>query len=209
MTYAHRLQRWNRWYDHAPEELRFQLVIWGLIAVGAINMLLTIAVGFPFALLLVLAIIAVAAVRVPHRLGWVQGGEAEGGDAPRMAIAAPGWVHDVNRWYDGLSEFTRPFVILAALVIPGAINMALTIANGFPFGLLFLLALLVLLAIRAPYAAGWYTQPGSGAVPSLALTPRAPQLGSDAGPSSPSPPPHRTEPAAVEARDASSPSGPA
>ncbi len=65
MTYADRLQRWNRWYDETPDDWRFHLVVWGLVAVGTINMFLTIAVGFPFALLLVLAILAIAAVRYP------------------------------------------------------------------------------------------------------------------------------------------------
>ena len=37
--------------------------------VGAVNMLLTIAVGFPFALLIGIAIVAIAWVRVPYALG--------------------------------------------------------------------------------------------------------------------------------------------
>ena len=48
MNYADRLARWNSWYDHAPESWRFQMVVlWPLLAIGAINMLLTIAIGFP------------------------------------------------------------------------------------------------------------------------------------------------------------------
>ena len=42
-------------------------------------------------------------------------------------------MHDLNRWYDGLPESRRPLVLLAALAIPGALNMLLTIAAGFPF----------------------------------------------------------------------------
>lgn len=207
MTYAHRLQRWNHWYDSTPEQWRFHLVVWALVIVGAINMLLTIAVGFPFALLLVLAVIVLAAVRVPHVLGWVRDGDADGAPAPRMEIEAPAWVHGVNRWYDGLSEFSRPFVILAALAIPGAINMALTISNGFPFGLLFLLALLVLLAIRAPYAAGWYKAPAGAAGPSLELTPQPPQLGRDETLPPPSPAP-RADPAGIARHDSSATEAP-
>ena len=77
MTYADRVQRWNRWYDRTPEPWRFHVMVWALLIVGAVNMLLTIAVGFPFGLLLVLAIAAIAAVRVPHALGWVRTGEAD------------------------------------------------------------------------------------------------------------------------------------
>ncbi len=161
--------------------MRFQLVAWTLVVIGAVNMLLTIAFGFPFGLLLVLAIAAMAVVRVPHALGWLRTGDeaaaaAGGGGAARMEIEAPSWVHDVNRWYDGLPEARRPLVLLAALAIPGALNMLLTIAAGFPFGLLFLLALLALIAIRAPYVAGWYKEPAAAPAPALAGAPQAPRI---------------------------------
>src|SRR3712207_2415258 len=130
MAYADRLHHWDLWYDRVPEQWRFHLVVWALVVVGALNMLLTIAVRFPFGLLLVLAIAAIAAVRVPYALGWVktegEASAAEGG--ARLEIAAPSWVLKVNRWYDGLPEHIRPLVLLAALAIPGAVNMALTIA---------------------------------------------------------------------------------
>lgn len=181
MTYADRLHRWNLWYDRAPEQWRFQLVVWALVAVGAANMLLTIAVRFPFGLLLMLAIAAIAAVRVPHALGWVKAeGEASAaGGGARLEIAAPSWVLGVNRWYDGLPEHIRPFVLLAALAVPGAINMALTMFGGFPFGLLFLLAVLAVTAIRAPYAAGWVKETPAAPAPhpSLSVAPPAPRIG--------------------------------
>jgi hypothetical protein len=182
MTNADRLQRWNQWYDRTPERWRFQLAVWALVAVGVVNMLLTVAVGFPFALLVGLAIIAMAAVRVPYALGWLRegGGAANDGAAgARMEIEAPSWVLRVNRWYDGLDETQRPFVVLAALVIPGAINMLLTFASGFPFGLLFLLAVLALVAIRAPYSAGWFKGSLEAAGPALAMEPAAPRIGDE------------------------------
>jgi pyruvate/2-oxoglutarate dehydrogenase complex dihydrolipoamide acyltransferase (E2) component len=181
-THADRLHRWNRQYERTPQEMRFQLVAWTLVVIGAVNMLLTIAFGFPFGLLLVLAIAAMAVVRVPHALGWLRTGDEAaadaggGGGAARMEIEAPSWVHDVNRWYDGLPEARRPLVLLAALAIPGALNMLLTIAAGFPFGLLFLLALLALIAIRAPYVAGWYKEPAAAPAPALAVAPQAPRI---------------------------------
>ena len=170
MTNADRLQRWNSWYERTPEQWRFQLVVWALVVVGAVNMLLTIAVGFPFALLVGLAIAAIAAVRVPYALGWVRtdGGDSAAGGA-RLEIEAPSWVIRANRWYDGLDDTQRPLVLLAALAIPGALNMLLTFAGVVPFGLLFLLALLALTAIRAPYTAGWLKEPPA---PALAETPR-------------------------------------
>ena len=172
MTNADRLQRWNQMYDQTPERWRFQLAVWALVAIGVVNMLLTVAVGFPFALLVGLAIAAMAAVRVPYALGWLRtdGGENPAAGGARLEIKAPSWVLGANRWYDGLDDTQRPLVLLAALVIPGAINMLLTFAGGFPFGLLFLLAVLALIAIRAPYAAGWFKgapTPGPGATPRI------------------------------------------
>jgi hypothetical protein len=188
MTNADRLQRWNHWYEQTPELWRFQIIVWTLLLVGAVNMLLTIAVGFPFALLVGIAIAAIAAVRVPYVLGWVRNGDHAG---PRLEIGAPSWVLQVNRWYDGLDEQQRPLVLLAALAIPGAINMWLTFAGGFPFGLLFLLAVLAVVAIRAPYTAGWFKEsPGTAAAaavpsPARAATPpaasTAPRLGGGSG----------------------------
>jgi type III secretory pathway component EscV len=184
MTNAERLQRWNQMYERTPEPWRFQLVVWALVIIGAVNMLLTIAVGFPFALLLGLAIAAMAVVRVPYAMGWLKAdGGAEEGAGARMEIRAPDWVLRVNRWYDGLDEMQRPLVLLAALAIPGALNMLLTFAGGFPFGLLFLLAVLAVIAVRAPYAAGWLNEkPAAGATvgaPALAVGREAPRLGND------------------------------
>jgi hypothetical protein len=162
MTFAQRLEQWNLWYDGVPEEWRFQMLVWPLIVVGAINMILTIAMGFPFGFLVLLAILAAAVVRVPYLVGWVKPAAAGGaGPAmePKISIAAVPWVWDANVWYDGLPETRRPWVILAVLAVAGAINMVLTIHTGFSFGILFLLALLGLILIRAPYTAGWLIPP--------------------------------------------------
>ena len=64
MTFGERFHRWNLWYDELPQEWRFQFVLWPLIALGAINILLTVSSRFPFGLLLLLGIIFVVAVRV-------------------------------------------------------------------------------------------------------------------------------------------------
>lgn len=166
---AEQLVQWNQWYDRAPPDWRFQVVLWPLLALGAINLLLTVWVGFPFALLVVLGIAFVAAVRVPYVLGWVVpgGGTVVEGSAPAMfQIEGANWIVDLNRRYDALPEIQRFLVFPAILLIAGAINMMLTISRGFPFGLLFLLALLILVGIRAPYAAGWFrTSPTSGIGP--------------------------------------------
>ena len=181
MTNADRLQRWNHWYERTPETWRFQIVVWTLVIVGAVNMLLTIAIGFPFALLVGIAMVAIACVRVPYVLGWVRTDGEAAADArgARLEVEAPSWVLRLNRWYDGLDEMQRALALLTALAIPGALNMLLTMAGGFPFGLLFLLAVLAIIAIRAPYTAGWYTEPSEAGTPALSVAPQAPRIGDE------------------------------
>lgn len=72
MTETDRLYRWNRWYDQQPEVWRSQIIVWFLVALAAFNTALSIWTGFPFLLLVVLAIAAIALVRVPYRMGWLQ-----------------------------------------------------------------------------------------------------------------------------------------
>lgn len=156
MSFTERVAQWNRSYDNIPEYWRFQFVVWTLIAVGAVNMLLTVMAHFPFGLLVVLAIIVIAAIRVPYARNWVARSDANATDA-KFQIEGAGWLQDVNRRYDAMPDGWRFWVYPAVLLIGAAINMMLTIAYGFPFGLLFLLVLLCLVAIRAPYAAaGWF-----------------------------------------------------
>ncbi len=154
MSVAERVAMWNRWYDAVPGEWQFQYVIWSLLVLGTINMALTVAVRFPFALLVLLGIIVITAIRVPYVLGWVT--SPTGGDADwNFQIAGAGWLIDLNRRYEALPKSRRMWVYPAVLLIAGAINMMLTIRYGFPFGLLFLVALLALVVIRAPYTGGW------------------------------------------------------
>ena len=163
MSFAERVVRWNRRYDNIPEHWRFQVVVWALLAVGAVNMLLTVMAHFPFALLVVLGIIVIAAIRVPYVLNWVAPAEQPATDA-KFQIAGANWLVDLNRRYDAMPEAWRFWVYPVVLLVGGAINMILTIAYGFPFGLLFLLVLLCLVAIRAPYAAGWFRSEAPQAV---------------------------------------------
>ena len=158
MTFGERSYQWNTWYVGLSKEWRFQFVLWPLIVLGAINLLLTVSMRFPFGLLLVLGILFVTAVWEPFVL---QSAALAGGvpsdrtEQPSLQIGGADWLIDLNRRYDAIPEFRRFWVFPAVLVIAGAINMLLTINGGFPFGLLFLLALLVMVLMRAPYTAGW------------------------------------------------------
>jgi hypothetical protein len=155
------IARWNRFYDEAPEELRFPMLVWGLVAVGGLNMLLTIWFGFPFGLLLVAAIAAMAYIRVAPRLNlpslaagpvemprWST--DATYGEPPFLASMA-GSFPGLNTALDAMPEIQRLGIYLGVLALAGIINMLLTINAGFPFGLLFLVAFLGLALIRGPW----------------------------------------------------------
>jgi len=157
MMLTRRVARWNRLYDNTPADWRFQFVVWVLLGLGAINMGLTVVAGFPFALLVLLGIVVIAVIRLPYSLGWLKPSEDAVADTA-IRIESPGWLIDLNRRYDAMPEWRRFLVYPAVLLIGGAVNMILTIAFGFPFGLLFLLTLLGLILLRAPYTAGWLHQ---------------------------------------------------
>ncbi|MBL6454402.1 hypothetical protein JMJ55_03635 [Belnapia sp. T6] len=177
MTYAERVQHWNRLYDQAPENLRFNVLVGMVLLIGAVNMWLTVAIGFPFALLMILAIGAIAAIRLPQAMGWVQPHPEAPGRA-QLRIEGADSLYRWNQWYDGLSEAQQSAVLLVVLLGAGIVNMLLTIGSGFPFGLIFLLAILALAAIRGPYVSGWLVPPAAG--PMLDAAPGAPLLHQDA-----------------------------
>jgi hypothetical protein len=185
MNFPERIQAWNHRYEALPEDWRFQAVLWPLIAVGAINMGLTVAMGFPFGLLVMLALIALVVIRVPFVLGWLASAEASA--EPTSPISAVPWVWDINLWYDGLPETRRPWVILAVLAVAGGLNMLLTIHSGFSFGILFLLALLVILLIRAPYVAGWLIPPTPLQPRSITAAPAPEQIAQETPMAAPAP----------------------
>jgi len=149
MTYADRLNRWNRWYDGAPEEWRSQIVLWPLLLLGFINMQMTIA-GYSFGLLFLLALLAIIVVRAPFAAGLVTPPPAE-----RGAPLVPYWLTGINGRYDALPSARRFWLFVAAVVVITAVSLDLTLAYGMPFFLLFLIAFLLILGVRAPYVAGW------------------------------------------------------
>ena len=152
---------WNKRYERVPEDMRFGLVVSFVVLVGMINMLLTISTGFPFGLLVLLAILLIAGVRFAYIL---EAPAEVRGETTEPAKLQADWVVGLNRWYDGLPEDRQFWVLPAILIVAGFVNMMLTLAHAFPFALLFLLVLLALVAIRLPYLRGWLREP-----PSLSL----------------------------------------
>ncbi len=150
------LRRWNRWYDELPELLRFPVVLGLLVIVGAINLALTIATRFPFGLLVLLAIAVLAAIRLPYLIGPDNPARSDWGE-PEPAAPEPshgGLMSRANHWYESFPELWRFQLIVWALVLVGAVNLALTIAVRLPFGLLVLIAVVLIAAIRLPYLRG-------------------------------------------------------
>ena len=156
MTYAERSHRWNQWYDGLPERWRFQVLLWPLLLIGTLNMMLTIASGFPFGLLLILAIMFLAFVRIPYKTRLLAE-PSEASPERTVRLGRIDWMWELNTRYDAMPEWRRFWVVPTILLVAGALNMALTLGGGFPFGLLFLLALLVVVGLRAPYVWGWLT----------------------------------------------------
>jgi hypothetical protein len=175
MSVAERIQGWNRAYDSLPEDSRFQVILWPLILLGAINMALTVGSGFPFGVLVMLAVLVLSVIRVPYLRSRGAAPTPVAVATPKITVSEVPWVYDLNLWYDGLPELRRPYVILVVLMVAGGLNMLLTIHSGFPFGLLFLLAVLGMVAIRMPYVAGWLV-PLTPPREKIAAAPPPPQI---------------------------------
>src|SRR3954447_9653228 len=87
MTVLVRIKAWNEYYDSLPADWRFQMVLWPIVGLFVVNMLLTIASGFPFGLLPLLGVGAVAYARVTHH--YMTAAEAQADGAP---VEPPWWI---------------------------------------------------------------------------------------------------------------------
>jgi len=155
MTYADRLNRWNRWFDSTPEEWHAHILLWPLAFAGFINMQLSIASGFPFGVLVLLGLLVIASIRLPYTRGWIVPGPDPASDTgARFQFGRADWIHDLNERYEALPEARRFFVIPAILIVAGTANLVLTATRGWTFGGLFLLVLLAVLLVRVPYVWG-------------------------------------------------------
>ncbi len=160
MTYADRLNRWNRWYDSTPEDWHPHIVLWPLAFAGFINMQLSIASGFPFGVLVLLGLLAIASIRLPYTRGWiVPGPDAASDTGATFKFGRADWIYEINQRYEAVPEDRRFFIIPAILIVGGTLNLILTAARGWAFGGIFLLVLLAVLLVRAPYVWGMLLPP--------------------------------------------------
>jgi hypothetical protein len=160
MAFADRLIRWNRWFDDTPEDWHAHIVLWPLAFAGFLNMQLTIASGFPFGVLVLLTLLGFATVRLPYTRGWIIPGPDPASDTgARFLFGRADWLYDLNARYEALPETRRFFVIPGILILGGTLNLVMTFTRGWAFGGVFLLVLLAVIALRAPYVWGVIAAP--------------------------------------------------
>lgn len=144
------LYGWNAWFDSATPQFRFDLAIWGFVALGLLNLLLTFAFGMTFGLLLFLGLVVLNLLRLPYRLGDLPVPSAATPPAGTRRVEA--WIGRINAAPADLISLPNLGIALAATMTIGALGL-LTSRYGLPFGLLFLLALVnTRVAIRGQVA---------------------------------------------------------
>jgi hypothetical protein len=159
MTLADRLIRWNRWFDAVPEDWHAHILLWPLAFAGFVNMQLSIASGFPFGVLVLLGLAAIAAIRLPYTRGWIVPGTEPGGTGARFLFGHADWLYDLNQRYEALPDTPRFFVIPGILIAGGTLNLIMTFTRGWAFGGVFLVVLLAVLCARAPFVWGMLPEP--------------------------------------------------
>ena len=151
MHVADQLYRWNAWLDGAQPGCRFDLAVWGFAALGLLNLLLTVAFGLSFGILLFIALVMLNLLRLPYALGELPAAEGPPEGAARLET----WHRQIVAMPAPVFSLPTLGLALAAIVGIGALG-SMTSRHGLPFGVLFLLTMLnalVLLRGRTPLAA--------------------------------------------------------
>jgi hypothetical protein len=144
----------NQRYEALPGVPRFFIIPGILIAGGTANLVLTFTRGWAFGGVFLAVLLAVILLRAPFAWGVLP--------APEKLTEGPlarAWLHDVNRWYDEMPEERRFWTATVALGVVCIINLLLVSRLGAPLALLFLLELLALIGLRAPYVSGAVESP--------------------------------------------------
>ena len=138
------LYRWNAWFDAQTPNYRFDLAIWAVVALGLLNLLLTLAFGMAFGLLLLLGLILANVARLPYALG----------DLPPPAAAGdPTGAASLQTWHRRIVEapnavVSLPIFGIALAAIFGMGSLAALSAKAGPaFGILFILTAVNALAV--------------------------------------------------------------
>ncbi|RYI22942.1 MAG: hypothetical protein EON48_07925 [Acetobacteraceae bacterium] len=138
------LYRWNAWFDAQTPRDRFDLAVWAVVILGLLNLLLTLALGMAFGLLLLLGLILANVARLPYALG----------ELPPPATAAhlagaerlQAWHRRITAAPDHVVSLPILGVALAAILGMGSLA-ALSTKAGPGFGILFILAVVNALVV--------------------------------------------------------------
>lgn len=138
------LYRWNAWFDAQTPKVRFDLAVWAVVALGLLNLLLTLAFGMAFGLLLLLGLILANLVRLPYALGELPAPAAAGDPAGTARLQA--WHGRIAETRDAVVSLPILGIALAAVLGMGSLA-ALSAKAGPAFGILFLLTAVNALAV--------------------------------------------------------------
>lgn len=138
------LYRWNAWFDAQTPKYRFDLAVWAVVALGLLNLLLTIAFGMAFGLLLLLGLILANLARLPYAMGELPTPAAAGDPAGTARLQA--WHGRITAAPDAVVSLPILGVALAAILGMGSLA-ALSTKAGPAFGILFILTTVNALAV--------------------------------------------------------------
>jgi hypothetical protein len=138
------LYRWNAWFDEQTPKYRFDLAIWAVVVLGLLNLLLTMAFGMAFGLLLLLGLILANLARLPYALGELPTPAAAGDPVGTVRLQA---LHRrITEAPDTVVSLPILGVALAAILGMGSLA-ALSAKAGPAFGILFILTAVNALAV--------------------------------------------------------------
>ena len=145
------LYRWNAWFDAQTPSFRFDLAIWAVVALGLLNLLLTMAFGMAFGLLVLVGLVAANLARLPYALGELP--QPAGGGAPAGAWRLEGWHRRITETPDDVVSLPTLGIALAAILGMGSLA-ALSAKAGPAFGILFILAVVNALVVIRGHGTG-------------------------------------------------------
>ena len=138
------LYRWNAWFDAQTPRYRFDLAIWLVVALGLLNLLLTMAFGMAFGLLLLLGLVLANLARLPYALGELPTPAAARDPAGTVWLHA--WHRRITQAPDTVVSLPILGLALAATFGMGSLA-ALSAKAGPAFGILFILTVVNALVV--------------------------------------------------------------
>ena len=166
MTVSDRIYAYNQWFDRLPQQQQFLAAFWSALGTLGVMLMLTWFAGIPFLLMVLLFLLVVMGPRVMFKFDLIDHSpelpDRDVGPPTHIAIAAPPWVYQANRWFDAQPDHMRILAVAASTVGVFVVNMLLHVLIGFPVGLLVVLAVLVVGWARVVHVNHWLVPDGAG-----------------------------------------------